>query len=133
MNKKSVLRSCCTLLFIISSVLIIDCSGSEEDKYDLLTKSDRKTISEFCTCMEPFNDILDRMISEADSLKGSQYADSMSIKYEEFSLCAEKIKPIEKKGDDQRYIDQLFAYMKKKYPNCSQFILGTRGEHKENK
>jgi hypothetical protein len=115
------------LLLIVS---LFGCSGSKEDKYDLLTKADRKTISEFCTCMEPFNDIYEKMLHAPDSVKSSQYADSMSIKYEEFSQCAEKIKPIEEKGDNKEYINQLFSYMKKKYPNCSKFILGERGESK---
>ena len=92
----------------------MDVPAVKEAKYDLLSKSDRKTIAEFCTCLEPFNDISEKMLNTPDSVKASQYADSMSIKYEEFSICAEKIKTIEEKGDNEDYINQLFSYMKKK-------------------
>lgn len=124
---KSVTAICVLLIYLIIS----GCSGSKKDNYDLLTKDDRKTISEFCKCIEPFNEMYEQMLRTSDSLKSAQYADSMSIKYEEFSLCAEKIKPIEDKGENEEYVNQLFSYMKKKYPNCAKFIIGEKGELKQ--
>ena len=106
------------ILFTIVFAYIWGCSSSE-DKYDLITKDDRKVISSFCKCLEPLTYYNNKITSSNDSLTKAIYTDSFQVKVIELAPCLEEADRIELKfGKSKDYNKQFIQYVKDKHPDC---------------
>lgn len=121
------------VLMIILFAYIIGCSSSESDKYDLITKKDKKTIMEFCDCLKPMVTIISKMMNTSDSTMKLMYSDSLEAKAKEFDGCLNDIEKIEGKAENDKYFKQLIDYIAEKQPECAAFFLGKKNVFKEDK
>jgi len=110
------LKNKTTLFFLFSVVFLIiySCSGSKEDKYNLLTQYDKKIITEYCDCAEPLGILLEQASKSNDSLIAMQLIDSAAALVENYTPCFEKLNTLENIGKRDEYEKQLIAYIKEK-------------------
>ncbi len=112
------------ILFTIIFVYIWGCSSSE-DKFDLITKEDRKIIGSFCKCLEPLRYYNDKITSSNDPSTKAIYTDSFQLKVIELAPCLEDADKIELKfGESKDYNKQFIQYVKVKHPDCVSLWLG---------
>lgn len=124
--RKSIVLFALLAVYIWGSVNLWGCSGSE-DKYDLITKEDRKAVKSICQCMEPLTEMMKNMTEEKDSTKKLAYFQTLQEKAVELMPCLEKVEKLEVDFDkDEKYTKQLIDYIKEKHPDCMPFFIGTR-------
>ena len=112
------------VLFALILAYILGCSGSE-DKYSLISGSDRRSIAEICKCMEPITVYKEKMATETDTLKRKMYRDSFEVKAAEMLPCIENFEKLEVKfGTSEKYLNQFIGYVKEVHPNCVPLLLG---------
>lgn len=111
------------ILFAIIFAYIWGCASG--DDYNMLTKSDRKAIKSICKCIEPLSGYLEKMMNTKDSLTALQYLDSIQLKGMSMENCLEQAKEFEKKDmENEKYVNQLVAYITEYHPKCLPFFLG---------
>lgn len=112
------------LLFTIIFSYLWGCSASE-NKYELITKDDRKVIGSFCKCLEPLTYYNNKITSSNDSLTKAVYTDSFQVKVIELAPCLEEADKLELKfGESKEYNKQFIQYVKDKHPDCVSLWLG---------
>jgi hypothetical protein len=122
------------ILFALLFAYIWGCASStEEDKYPLVTKSDRKKIKTICKCIEPLSPMLIKMMEAKDSAIASMYEDSLEIKAAQMGECFEKLNSIDfkPKTDNEKYLKQFIEYVKETHPDCVPFFLGVKDSNEE--
>lgn len=124
--RKSIILFAVIAVYIWGSVNLWGCSGSE-DKYDLISKDDRKAVKSICKCMEPLTGMMNNMVNEKDSAKKLEYFQTLQEKAVELMPCLEKIEKMEVELEkDEKYLKQLIEYVSEKHPDCMPFFIGTR-------
>lgn len=112
------------VLFILIYAYIWGCSGSE-DEYSLLDNGDRKAVAKICNCIEPLEYYKQKMTEGSDTAQKRMYMDTFKIKAAELYPCIEEFEKLEIKfGTGEKFREQFVAYVKKKHPYCSKFMLG---------
>jgi len=112
------------ILFVVVFAYIWGCSGSE-DKYDLISKEDRRSLAQVCKCMEPVTIYKEKMASESDTLLKRMYRDSFEVKVGEMLPCLEEFEKLEVKfGNGEKYKNQMVEYIREKHPNCAPLMIG---------
>ncbi len=120
------------ILLGILFVYIYGCASSEDDKYPLLTSSDKKLVKTLCKCVEPIQPYLEKMMNTKDSLTAIMYADSLELKAKEIAPCFGDIDALEEKGrKDEKYTKQFLQYIEDKHPKCLPFFLGIKTDSKD--
>jgi hypothetical protein len=120
------------ILFAIVFAYIIGCSSSEQDKYNLLSKQDRKKVKTLCKCIEPLTPYMKKSMSAQDSSIAMMYLDSMEIKSKEIEPCIGNARLLEDKSvKDEKYTKQLIEYIREKYPDCLPFYQGVKSDSDE--
>jgi len=130
------------LLFSSIVIYFISCASSDDDKYSLITKEERKSIGDFCKCTEPIQPLIERLLNylqDTTKLKNiindssfvkSMY-DSLDIMIKEITPCAEKVKNIfDSKKMEKEKEEQLISYLRKYYPKCAPLMLASRIKNK---
>ena len=106
------------------------CASSNDDKYDLITKEDRKLIKDICQCVEPLSPYMEKIMNAKDSLEGAMYMDSLIIKSKDMTPCSGDSDALEMKAEkDEKYTKQMIAYIEHYYPKCLPFFLGVRSKN----
>jgi hypothetical protein len=120
------------MLAAIASVwALVSCSSSHNEKYSMISDSDKVIIKEFCGCVEPIHSILKRMNESKDSTENIVLLDSMTIKLKELKPCLDKVKSIETKSkNNAEFNKQMLAYIKEYDKDCYNFV---RDEQKNEK
>jgi hypothetical protein len=123
------------VLFTAIVFYITSCSSSENDKYSLITKEDRKSIEEFCKCTEPFQEMKERFRKylkdttklnniDKDSAFIRSMPDSIELKLKEITPCLDIVRNVfDSEKMEKEKEGQLKSYLKKFYPKCSNLIL----------
>jgi len=134
--RKNIIQS---ILFAPIVIYLISCASSDDDKYNLITKEDKKTIDEFCKCTEPVQPFMERFVNLMkdtanakkfilDSAYMKPMLDSMDILLREAGPCAEKAKNLFERHDmSKEKEEQLLSYFKKYYPKCLLLVLDEVG------
>ena len=113
------------ILFTLIFVYIWGCASSN-DKYDMITKDDRKAVAEICNCMEPLTIYKDKMQNATDTATRRMYKDSFEVKVVQLEPCLENLEKFEIKfGGSKEYMTQFVEYVKEKHPKCEPIFLGT--------
>lgn len=121
-----------TIVIIISAAYLWGCAGSKEkeDKYNLLTKSDRKSLSTICKCVEPLIPLINSIGKENDSARIQQLIDSLDSRTIEITGCMEGLGKLENRFTDEKFVEQFTGYMREKHPDCAPLFLGFKTETK---
>jgi hypothetical protein len=108
------------------------CTGVEEkeDKYNLLTNSDRKSLSTICKCVEPLIPLINSIGKETDSARVQQLIDSLDRRTVEVTGCMEGLGKLENKFTDEKFVEQFTGFMREKHPDCAPLFLGFKTETK---
>lgn len=113
------------ILFAIIFAYVWGCASGNE--YEMISKSDRKAIKSICKCFEPIGSYLEKVMNTKDSLIAVQYLDSIQKKGTAMEDCLEKAKEFENRTNtDEKYINQLVAYIKEYHPKCMPFLAGDK-------
>lgn len=127
--KNSIARYTMFLLIISAVIYINGCSSSEEeDKYNLVTKKDRKDITKICGCLDPLLPYLEKITNAKDSTEAAVYGDSLEIMGEKMAPCLGNMDAFEKKLDNgnEKYMNQFLEYIYEKHPKCALFFIGMK-------
>lgn len=121
------------ILFAVLFIYIYGCaSGDGDDKYNLVTGSDRKLISTVCNCVEPLTPYMEKMMNTEDSAEALMYADSLEKLSASIEPCIGDAGMLEEKANkDEKFTKQFIEYIREKHPKCLPFFLGVKGEEKE--
>ena len=120
------------ILFACLTVYLVSCSSGEGEKYDLLTKEDKKNISAFCKCTEPLLPFMERAQNLKDSVEAAEYLDSIGTVFKEFIPCTENLKKMGKDVSKEKE-KQLLDYVQEKHPKCYVFLEGEKKINKTEK
>lgn len=117
---------------IISAAYFWGCGGSEEksDKYDLVNKTDRKSIKSICKCVEPILPLIKKINDEKDSTKALHLLDSLDSRSIEIAGCMVNFEKLENKFRDEKFIEQFSLYLREYHPDCAPLFLGFKTETK---
>jgi hypothetical protein len=115
---------------IISAAYLWGCGGSEEktDKYNLISKSDRKNIKQMCKCVEPIIPLIKKINDEKDSTKALQLLDSLDSRSIEVAGCMQNFERLETKFTDEKFTEQFSLYLREYHPDCAPLFLGIKDE-----
>jgi len=82
-----------------------------------------------CKCIEPLTPYFRKIMNIKDSADAIIYLDSIEIKSKQIADCVGGAALFEDKftNNNEKYIKQLFAYIKEKYPDCLPFFEGIPG------
>jgi hypothetical protein len=126
MNKSIIL---CGILF----AYIYGCaSGEPDDKYNLVTKQDRKLLETVCTCVEPLYPLMDKMMNAKDSAEAEMYSDSLELISKKIEPCIGDLQTLEEKADrNEKFTKQFIEYIREKHPKCLPLFLGVKSKVEE--
>ncbi len=121
------------LLVLTITVIIYACSGSKDDKYNLLSKKDKRLINEICDCTDPLGEFYERAMNTKDSLLARQILDSLDIIAKGNGDCLRKLDSLELSNKSSDYEKQFIEYIQTKSRFCIMLFLGNEGVIKHNK
>lgn len=117
------------LAVCVLTTYVFGCASSEEeDKYNLVTKKDRKDIAKICGCLDPLLPYLDKVTNAKDSVEAAMYGDSLEMMGEKMAPCLGNMDAFENKLDNgnEKYINQFLEYVNEKHPKCALFFIGIK-------
>lgn len=120
------------ILFTLLSLCIWGCASGEDDKFDKITKEDKRMVKKICKCVAPLMPYVTKLMNATDSATAVMYADSLQIKSIGLDTCIGDAKILESKAfSDEKYSKLFIEYIKEKHPDCVPLFLGREGFTKE--